>query len=89
MRREQHQRLITLALKVLDVAAYHSRTERVAHPHVQLALRVLLPYVADRADLLAYWEKAQGPAPHPWDGCRGAYKGIAEALRANGWDAPP
>ena len=86
--RSHHQKVITLALQVLDHAAYRSRTEAVATPAVRLALRVLLPYVADRAGLLAYWKGAQAPAPHPWQTCRHPYYLIARTLRDAGWDAP-
>ena len=88
MRRDQHQGLVTLALEVLDCAAYASSTQIVATPAVRLALRVLLPYVHDRAGLLVFWERAQSRAPHPWDTCREAYQLVARTLRDAGWHAP-
>jgi hypothetical protein len=86
--RSYEQRLIDRALRVLDLAAYASRTEAVATPAVQLALYVLRPYVADREGLLAFWERAQRGAPHPWETCRAPLYVIAKALRDSGWDAP-
>ena len=85
--RSYEQRLIDRALKVLDIAAYASRTEPVATPAVQLALYVLRPYVTDRAGLLAFWERAGQPTGTPWESCRQPYYVIAKALRDRGWDA--
>jgi hypothetical protein len=82
------QRVVTLALKVLDRAAYRSRTEAVDTEEVRLALAALWCILKDRRSLLSYYEQAQGPSNHPWESCRAPYWGIAKALRDEGWDAP-
>ena len=86
--RAHDQRLITAALVVLDDAAYRARTEAVAGPAVRLALRALMPYVADRSGLIAYWDAAQTRAPGCQGQCRHPYYMICAALRDRGWHAP-
>lgn len=81
--------MITLALAVLNEAACRSSREPVRTPGVCLALRVLLPYVADRSGLLAFWECAASRAPHPRETYREPYYRIARGLRNAGWEAPP
>ena len=88
MKRTSTQRVVTLALAVLDRAAYGSRTHRVDTEEVRLALAVLWCILRNRPALDAYWERAQAPTGHPWDSCRHGYYLIAKALRDEGWDAP-
>ena len=88
MGRQRDQRTITLALKILDHAAYGSRTHSVATVEVMLALTVLLRFVDDPAGLHEFWRMSQGASPHPWLSARQGYYMIAGALRRAGWDAP-
>lgn len=88
VRRATVQRIVTLALAVLDRAAYGSRTHCVDTEEVRLALAALWLILRDRTGLLAYYEKARAPSGHPWESCRLAYYQIAAALRREGWDAP-
>lgn len=82
------QRVVTLALQVLDQAAYLSRTEAVDTTEVRLALAALWCVLEDRRALLFYYERACAPSRHPWDTCREPYYHVAKALRNEGWDAP-
>lgn len=89
MKRESLQRVVTLALAVLDSAAYRSSTHRVDTVPVRLALAVLWCMVSDRRGLTKFWERAQRDgAPHPWDSCRHDYHAVAAASREAGWFAP-
>ena len=89
MKRASLQRVVTLALAVLNDAAYRSRTQRVDTLPVRLALAILWCMLSDRKQLSIFWERAQRDrAPHPWDTCRQQYHDIAAACRADGWFAP-
>lgn len=89
MKRRSRQRVVTLALAVLDEAAYRSSTQRVDTLPVRLALAILWCMLSDRRGLATFWERAQRDrAPHPWDTCRQNYHAIAAACREDGWFAP-
>lgn len=88
MNRTSIQRVVTLALAVLDKAAYTSRTQKVDTSEVRLALAALWCILAERAALDAYWHRATNVSGHPWEGCRESYYAIALALRKEGWAAP-
>lgn len=89
MNRASRQRVVTLALAVLNEAAYRSRTERVDTVPVRLALAILWCMLSNREGLKFYLERAQRErAPHPWETCREPYNHIAKACRDDGWDAP-
>jgi 4-amino-4-deoxy-L-arabinose transferase-like glycosyltransferase len=82
------QRIVTLALAVLDRAAYASRTHKVDSLEVRLALAVLWCVLRDREGLKAYWTSAGNVSGHPWDTCRLPYYQIVKACRDGSWDAP-
>lgn len=89
MKRASLQRIVTLALAVLNDAAYRSRTQRVDTLPVRLALAILWCMLSDRKGLSSFWERAQrDSAPHPWDSCHHDYHAIAAACREVGWFAP-
>jgi hypothetical protein len=88
MKRASLQRIVTLALAVLDHAAYASRTHKVDTMEVRLALAVLWCVLSDRTGLEAYWTRAGNVSGHPWDTCRLPYYQIAKSCRDEGWDAP-
>jgi hypothetical protein len=79
---------VTLALNVLDHAAYRSRTDKVDTTEVRLALAVLWCVLQERGALKDYWHSATNVSGHPWESCRHPYKLIAKACRDEGWDAP-
>jgi hypothetical protein len=80
--------VVTLALQVLDRAAYRSRTHTIDTEEVRLALAVLWCIMRQRDALNAYWYRANNVSGHPWDSCRKSYYAIAATLRGEGWDAP-
>lgn len=89
MKRGSLQRIVTLALAVLDGAAYRSRTHRADTAAVRLALAILWCMVQDWAGLSEFWQQAQQDgAANPWEGCRRSYYRIAAACREAGWQAP-
>ena len=88
MKPKAMQRTVTLAIQVLDEAAYASRTQKVDTLEVRLALAFLWCILRDRAALEAYWYKANNVSGHPWESCRQAHYGILTALRGEGWEAP-
>jgi hypothetical protein len=88
VKRKSIQRVITLAVEVLHVAASRSRTEKVDTLEVRLALAVLWCILTDRKALDAYWHKANNVSGIPWESCREAYYQIKATLREEGWDAP-
>jgi hypothetical protein len=83
------QRVITLALIVLDKAAYASRTELVNTDDVRLALAALWCVLKNRAGLLHYWERAHTIQQFTGEPtCRDSYHLILKHLRDEGWGAP-
>ena len=88
MSRAAGQRVVTLALSVLDRAAYRSRTNTVDSVEVRLAIGALWLVLRNRASLRAYWHRATHVSGHPWESCRQPYYAVAAALREEGWDAP-
>ena len=88
MSTRRHQRVVTLALAVLDRAAYASRTQKVDTVEVRLALAALWCILPERSSLLAYWYRATNVSGHPWESCRLPYYQVAQALRDAGYDAP-
>lgn len=88
MSRAAGQRVVTLALSILDHAAYRSRTDTVDSVEVRLAIGALWLILSDREPLKAYWHRATNVSPHPWESCRQPYYAVAAALRKEGWDAP-
>ena len=86
--RKATQRLITLAMLILDRAAYASSGSKVDTAEVRLALTALWLVLRDRTCVQAFWEKACKPSVHPWEGCRDDWYGIAATLRSEGWHAP-
>ena len=53
--------VMNLALTVLKDAAQRALTDDVATPAVRLALRVLRPFLADRAVLVEFWAEITAP----------------------------
>lgn len=88
MRRASIQRVVTLAVAVLDRAAYGSNTHAVDSDEVRLALAVLWCILREKRWLREYWHKAQHVSRRPWESCREAHYGIKHSLREEGWDAP-
>jgi len=86
--RKSAQQVVTLALDILDSAAYRSNTEKVDTIEVRLALAALWCILKDRRPLLDYWHHATNLSPHPWVNCRESHYGIKTALRREGWHAP-
>lgn len=76
-------RRLHLALVVLDQAA--PRDSTMPLPAVQLALRVLHPYLGDRELLLTYWQQVSGERDHPWSGGHQALRWIVTRLVDRGW----
>lgn len=86
--RRAQQRVVTLALEVLDRAAYRSSKHKVDTLEVRLALGALWLILREKAGIHAYWTRAQLGETKPWDTCRWPYYHIAKNLRDEGWDAP-
>ena len=82
------QRVVTLAVEVLDAAAYGSNTHKVNTTEVRLALAVLWCILREKRWLHEYWHKANNVSGHPWESCRKAHYGIKRSLRDEGWHAP-
>jgi len=87
-RNKATQRQITLAMLVLDDAAFKANTERSDTHAVRLALAVLWGIMRDRSALTEFLDKVTNVSPHPWEGAREAWYGIAATLREEGWYAP-
>lgn len=76
---------ITLALEILRQAMVRSARERVDTIEVRLALRCLLPHVAERWPLEAFWAGASGEQDlGRGQSCTAALNGIARQLRIAG-----
>lgn len=86
MSREYESALINLSLQILRDACYASGVERGMLP-VRLALRVLMPFVKDRAALASFWTEFTRCNVKAWDSCHPAYSGIKATLEAAGWQA--
>ena len=52
---------------------------------IQLALRVLHPYVADQALLVTYWEQVSAEKDQPWGGGDQALRWIVTRLVERRW----
>ena len=80
-------RRLHLALQVLKEGA--PRTSTMPMPAIQLALRVLYPYLGDRELLLTYWDQNTGDRERPWSGAHQALRWIITRLIDRGWPVAP
>jgi hypothetical protein len=76
-------RRLHLALQVLNDGA--PRTSTMPLPAIQLALRVLYPYLGDRELLLTYWQQITGDKDRLWGGAHQALRWIVTRLIDRGW----
>jgi hypothetical protein len=88
VKRTSIQRIVTLALAVLDHAAYGANKQKRDTVEVRLALAVLWCILREHRWLDAYWQRANNISGVPWEGCRESYYGICKTCRDEGWEAP-
>ena len=81
-RRAQIRRL-NLALQILAEAARRDGVMPIVA--VQLALRVLHPYVGDRDLLVTYWTQVTSDTDRPWGGAHQALRWIVTRLLDRKW----
>lgn len=85
--RRAEVRRLALALQVLKEAA--PRTSTMPTAAVQLALRVLHPYLGDRELLMTYWSQISAEnRQHPWGSAHQALRWITVRLVDRGWPVP-
>lgn len=76
-------RRMNIALQVLAEGA--KRDSAMPTLAIQLALRVLHPYVADQALLVTYWEQVSAEKDQPWGGGDQALRWIVTRLVERRW----
>ncbi len=79
---------IELALQILLVAAYPSGHSPMPVEAIRLALRVLHPYLGDRAMLDTFWRSYSAEVQRPWDTPSTYYRPIVQRLIERGYAVP-
>ncbi|MDH4745804.1 hypothetical protein OMP43_17400 [Sphingomonas sp. CBMAI 2297] len=85
--------LINLSLEILE-AVTRDPTDAMCRRDLRLALRVLLPFMENRAPLEQFWRDATLPHRRAWESCFDALDRVKAELRRSGWhpddgDYPP